>query len=408
MVAETRRRNKSAHPAAPVMTEAAKVKAGITPAKPRKKRTTKEARIRELEEEVARLRHPDDAHPSKEPLVSALPFNTHDPTLITLPSLLKTNPRATIQHPTLRATTAAQATNANIVLRTQGMSRLDSAPISTLTARPRNVKRTKSHPSLADNRPTVRNKPSGLVNTWYDIATTSSPQQSPPALHDYMFDPSYPASQPHVDDRAQFSLSPLSPLSQPQPVSSHVTEPLPQRLNAPADRFATPLPQRLRVASDPLMAASPSLPFTSHSTHDDPFWVPPAAPILRQDIAHYQLTTLPRPYAGGNGEKWTVGIQDLPSVIRVTFQGNYIRRIIRTVFSSTSPWINPPIETLQREFNAAYPNYQVKLHLDDAAVAPVLIPTLSLLDKDYLQQNTDSPRPRCPAFPDRERGSPSR
>ena len=74
MVAETRRRNKSAHPAAPVMTEAAKVKAGITPAKPRKKRTTKEARIRELEEEVARLRHPDDAHPSKEPLVSALPL----------------------------------------------------------------------------------------------------------------------------------------------------------------------------------------------------------------------------------------------------------------------------------------------------------------------------------------------
>ena len=69
---ETRHRNKNAHPAAPVMTEAAKVKAGIQPAKPRKKRTTKEARIRELEEEVARLKHPDDAHPSKEPLVSVV------------------------------------------------------------------------------------------------------------------------------------------------------------------------------------------------------------------------------------------------------------------------------------------------------------------------------------------------
>ena len=72
MVAETRHRNKSTHPAAPVMTEAAKVKAGIKPAKPHKKQTTKEAWIRELEEEVAWLKHPDNAHPSKEPLVSGL------------------------------------------------------------------------------------------------------------------------------------------------------------------------------------------------------------------------------------------------------------------------------------------------------------------------------------------------
>ena len=277
------------------------------------------------------------------------------------------------------------------MLRIQGMSQLDLAPIFTLTARPRNAKRAKSYPSHADTRPTVRNKPSGLVNTWYDIATTSSPQQSPPALHDYMFNPSYPASQSHVGDGAQFSLSPLSPLSQPQSVPAQITELLPQRFNEPADRFATPLPQRLHVPSDPLMAASPSPPFASHSTHDDPFWVPPTPPILRQDIANYQLTTLPRPYVGQNGEKWTVGIQDLPSTIRVTFRGNYIRRIIRTVFSSTSPWLNPPIETLQQEFNAAYPNYQVKLRPDDAAVAPVLVPNLSLLDKHYLQQNTDSP-----------------
>ena len=71
-VAETRCRNESAHPAAPVMTKATKVKAGINPAKPCKKRMTKEARICELKEEVVWLKHLDDAHPSKEPLVSVL------------------------------------------------------------------------------------------------------------------------------------------------------------------------------------------------------------------------------------------------------------------------------------------------------------------------------------------------
>lgn len=70
MVSQTRSRNKNTHPAAPVMTKAAKVKAGIDPDKPQKKRLTKDARIHELEDEVARLKRPNDPHPSKEPLVS--------------------------------------------------------------------------------------------------------------------------------------------------------------------------------------------------------------------------------------------------------------------------------------------------------------------------------------------------
>jgi hypothetical protein len=74
MVVQTRDRNKTAHPAAPVMSEAAKVRAGIKPAKPRAKRKTKDTRIRELEEQLARLQRPDDPHPSNEPLVSVLPF----------------------------------------------------------------------------------------------------------------------------------------------------------------------------------------------------------------------------------------------------------------------------------------------------------------------------------------------
>ena len=73
MVRQTRAKNKTTHPAAPVMSEAAKVKAGITPAKPRAKRMTKDATIRELEARIAQLENPDGPHPSKEPLVRASP-----------------------------------------------------------------------------------------------------------------------------------------------------------------------------------------------------------------------------------------------------------------------------------------------------------------------------------------------
>lgn len=74
MAGRTRAQNIAARPAAPVVTEAAKVKAGIKPAKPRSKRMTKDAKIRELEALVAELEHPDDPHPSKEPLVSSPSF----------------------------------------------------------------------------------------------------------------------------------------------------------------------------------------------------------------------------------------------------------------------------------------------------------------------------------------------
>ena len=80
MKRQTRPKNKTAHPAAPVMSEAAKVKAGITSAKPRPKRMTKDATIRELEARIAQLENPDDAHPSKEPLVRIPPLScAHTP-----------------------------------------------------------------------------------------------------------------------------------------------------------------------------------------------------------------------------------------------------------------------------------------------------------------------------------------
>ena len=75
MVRQTWPKNKIAHPTAPVMSKAAKVKAGIIPAKPRSKRMMKDARIQELEAQIAQFENPNDPHPSKEPSVCASPLS---------------------------------------------------------------------------------------------------------------------------------------------------------------------------------------------------------------------------------------------------------------------------------------------------------------------------------------------
>lgn len=70
----TRTKNKNAHPAAPVMTEAAKIKAGI-PGKRRTRKPTKDEQIRELQARLAAVQRPDEAAVvSKEPLVSSSHF----------------------------------------------------------------------------------------------------------------------------------------------------------------------------------------------------------------------------------------------------------------------------------------------------------------------------------------------
>ena len=65
----TRAKNQHQHPAAPVMTKAAKVKAGIINPKKRPKKTTKDETIRELQARLAALEDPDGEPFSKEPLV---------------------------------------------------------------------------------------------------------------------------------------------------------------------------------------------------------------------------------------------------------------------------------------------------------------------------------------------------
>lgn len=68
MVPSTRASNKLARPAAPVMTDAAKQKAGIR-VKRRAKKATKDETIRELQAKLAAMENPDGEPFSKEPLV---------------------------------------------------------------------------------------------------------------------------------------------------------------------------------------------------------------------------------------------------------------------------------------------------------------------------------------------------
>ena len=68
MVSATCAKNKTSHPAAPVMTEAAQKKAGIK-TKRRPKKVTKDQTIRELNARIAALENPDEESFSKDPLV---------------------------------------------------------------------------------------------------------------------------------------------------------------------------------------------------------------------------------------------------------------------------------------------------------------------------------------------------
>jgi len=65
---------------------------------------------------------------------------------------------------------------------------------------------------------------------------------------------------------------------------------------------------------------------------------------------------------------------------------------MKLVFSSNAPWVNPSVESLQQEFDAAFPMYHATLHLDDDAAVPVSIPSRSaqeLISCDVIQTIRD-------------------
>lgn len=246
------------------MSEAAKVKAGITPAKPRAKRMTKDAMIQELEARIAQLESPDDAHPSKEPLVR-IPLLFYAGTWPDLSQFtrgssggdeVETDPDSGDDSAAVGGKRSRKSQNHRYV--TFDVLILCYA----LTANPRELKRTKTYASFGDVRPTIRNKPSGLANTWYDVATTSSPHRTSPHIHDYTPSPLafYTPSPPFPS---------LPSASQPQLFSTQSVESFfPQAPHSPMDVSA--------VAAMPSMPDSPLS--ASFTESDRSFWLPPTGP----------------------------------------------------------------------------------------------------------------------------------
>ena len=188
-----------------------------------------------------------------------------------------------------------------------------------LTMYPRTIKHTKAYESLADAHPTIWNKPSGLINTWYDIATTPSPHQTPTPQHGNLYNPSHSVSWSHMDNEALFP--PLSPLSQVTPplqlmLASQLSPVLQLSLSSqlspslqllPSSRFS-PVLQLLLPSQPPFPQLAPpqsqfltSLQFSPLSQH------PPTLQITEPFFAQ-QLLSLPRPYVKEDGTKGTVGI----------------------------------------------------------------------------------------------------
>lgn len=244
------------------------------------------------------------------------------------------------------------------------------------------LKRTKAYESLTDVRPTIRNKPAGLVNNWYEAATTPPPPQTSPPMHSYAHDPFmlHPMSQSHMGESSQFSLH--QPFGQFQPIPTQVAGSL---FSQPVD----PMPLTFAGPDNSPWAhpVNPSLVRRENTVNE----MEQARNSLSLDAAlsHFpsQVISLPRPYINKDGEKRAVGIQDLPNAVRVGFRDSYIRRVIKLVFSSDTPWANPSIDVLQQEFNASFPNHCVKMHLDDAAAFPVC--TLPSSQRNHSRGDTD-------------------
>ena len=150
---------------------------------------------------------------------------------------------------------------------------------------------------------------------------------------------------------------PLFPQPTMSPSFQHHSSPLP--LRAPDNMVWATIPSP--VHHENMMSGVEQVRFCLLRTPSSP------------ETDSYQTACLPRGYTGNDGVKHTVGIQSLPEPIRLGFRNTYIRNIIKHVCASSTPWATPSLDFFQQEFNTAYPSYHVRLHLDDAAVAPVWI-----------------------------------
>jgi hypothetical protein len=233
------------------------------------------------------------------------------------------------------------------------------------------LKRNKTYSSFSEVRPTIRNKPSGLVDNWPQVLAKTSaanhrrpsaptPSTSSPS---FTLTPSTPSS--------SFTLTPSTPLSSlslapstPSPSTSYWQAPLPLVVSD-AGSF------------DPPMSTSDTvIPFFGQQSF--PFHPNAQNPQSINDISQIFQTTpgfdiLPRKYKDEAGKVQIPGLKDLPPSIQSKFRNTFIRHIIKLIFSDTSPWSNPSLSVYQQEFDYVYSPLRYRLHVDDAAVIPVTI-----------------------------------
>ena len=72
-----------------------------------------------------------------------------------------------------------------------------------------------------------------------------------------------------------------------------------------------------------------------------------------------------------NRQRVYPGIKDLPPHICMNFRNTFIRLIIRDVFDSEQPWVNPDLSMIQLAYDKIYPAYPARLRSNDAIFHPV-------------------------------------
>jgi len=77
------------------------------------------------------------------------------------------------------------------------------------------------------------------------------------------------------------------------------------------------------------------------------------------------------PRFNGQRQKIYPGVKDLPPHIRTNFRNIFIRVIMRSVFNSEEPWVNPSLASLQLLYDKVYEAYPARLRCNDAVVHPV-------------------------------------
>ena len=65
------------------------------------------------------------------------------------------------------------------------------------------------------------------------------------------------------------------------------------------------------------------------------------------------------------------GVKSLPPHIRKGFCDMFIRVIIREVFNSSQPWVNPDLEALQLAYDKIFPTYPTRIQCGDTVFHPV-------------------------------------